>query len=71
MVSLLTWLSWQVTSFLLFQSWIRLRTCLTEQLVEFYLPDRYLFLVENYRYGRTWPPMWAAMLPIAWLILVG
>lgn len=39
--------------------------------VVFYLPGRYLFLVEDYRYGRTWPRMWAAMLPIAWLILVG
>jgi hypothetical protein len=37
----------------------------------FYLPSRYLFLVEDYRYGRTWLRMWVAMLPLAWLILVG
>jgi hypothetical protein len=39
--------------------------------VVFYLPSRYLFLVEDYRYGRTWLRMWVAMLPIAWLVLVG
>jgi hypothetical protein len=39
--------------------------------VVFYLPSRYLFLVEDYRYGRTWIRMWVAMLPIAWLVLVG
>jgi hypothetical protein len=39
--------------------------------VVFYLPSRYLFLVEDYRYGRTWVRMWAAMLPLAWLVLIG
>jgi magnesium-transporting ATPase (P-type) len=39
--------------------------------VVFYLPSRYLFLVEDYRYLRTWVRMWVAMLPIAWLVLVG
>jgi hypothetical protein len=39
--------------------------------VVFYLPSRYLFLVEDYRYGRTWIRMWVAMLPLAWLVLVG
>lgn len=39
--------------------------------VVFYLPSRYLYLVEDYRYGRTWVRMWIAMLPLAWLILVG
>ncbi len=39
--------------------------------VVFYIPSRYLFLVEDYRYGRTWVRMWVAMLPLAWLVLVG
>jgi len=39
--------------------------------VVFYIPSRYLFLVEDYRYGRTWVRMWVAMLPLAWLILIG
>ena len=39
--------------------------------VVFYLPSRYLFLVEDYRYGRTWVRMWVAMLPLAWLVLIG
>jgi magnesium-transporting ATPase (P-type) len=39
--------------------------------VVFYIPSRYLFLVEDYRYGRTWVWMWVAMLPLAWLILIG
>ena len=39
--------------------------------VVFYLPSRYLFLVEDYRYGKTWVWMWVAMLPLVWLILVG
>lgn len=39
--------------------------------IVFYLPSRYLFLVEDFRYGRTWLRMWVAMLPIAWLVLVG
>ncbi len=39
--------------------------------VVFYLPSRYLFLVEDYRYGRTWIRIWVAMLPLAWIVLVG
>jgi hypothetical protein len=39
--------------------------------VVFYMPSRYLFLVEDYRYGRTWIRMWVAMLPLAYLVLVG
>ena len=39
--------------------------------VVFYLPSRYLFLVEDYRYIRTWVRMWVAMLPLIWLILIG
>ncbi len=39
--------------------------------VVFYMPSRYLFLVEDYRYGKTWVWMWVAMLPLVWLILVG
>jgi hypothetical protein len=39
--------------------------------IVFYIPSRYLFLVEDYRYGKTWVRMWVAMLPLAWLVLVG
>jgi magnesium-transporting ATPase (P-type) len=39
--------------------------------VVFYMPSRYLFLVEDYRYGRTWVRMWVAMLPLVWLVLIG
>ena len=39
--------------------------------VVFYLPSRYLFLVEDYRYIRTWVRMWVAILPLIWLILIG
>jgi hypothetical protein len=39
--------------------------------VVFYMPSRYLFLVEDYRYGKTWVWMWVAMLPLVWLILIG
>ena len=39
--------------------------------VVFYMPSRYLFLVEDYRYGKTWVWMWVAMLPLVWIILVG
>ena len=39
--------------------------------VFFYMPSRYLFLVEDYRYARTWVRMWVAMLPLVWLVLVG
>lgn len=39
--------------------------------VVFYMPSRYLFLVEDYRYGKTWVWMWVAMLPLVWIVLVG
>jgi len=39
--------------------------------VVFYIPSRYLFLVEDYRYGKTWLRMWVAMLPLIWLVLIG
>jgi hypothetical protein len=39
--------------------------------IVFYIPSRYLFLVEDYRYARTWVRMWVAMLPLVWLVLVG
>jgi hypothetical protein len=39
--------------------------------VVFYIPSRYLFLVEDYRYVRTWARMWVAMLPLVWIVLVG
>lgn len=39
--------------------------------VAFYLPARYLFLVEDYRSPSTWLQMWLAMLPVARLVLVG
>ena len=39
--------------------------------VVFYMPSRYLFLVEDYRYGKTWAWMWVAMLPLVWIVLVG
>jgi magnesium-transporting ATPase (P-type) len=39
--------------------------------VVFYMPSRYLFLVEDYRYVRTWVRMWVAMLPLVWLVLIG
>jgi hypothetical protein len=39
--------------------------------VVFYIPGRYLFLVEDYRYWRTWARMWVAMLPLMWFVLVG
>ena len=50
---------------------IVLLTALSLLFVVFYLPSRYLFLVEDYRYARTWVRMWVAMLPLAWLVLVG
>jgi hypothetical protein len=37
----------------------------------FYLPGRYLFLVEDYRSGWSWVQAFAAMLPVAWLVVVG
>ena len=37
----------------------------------FYLPSRYLFLIEDSRSPYTWLQAWAAMLPVAWLVLVG
>jgi hypothetical protein len=39
--------------------------------VVFYMPSRYLFLVEDYRYGKTWVWMWVAMVPLVWIVLVG
>lgn len=37
----------------------------------FYLPGRYLFLVEDYRAPRTWVQVWLAMLPVAWTVVFG
>lgn len=37
----------------------------------FYLPSRYLFMVEDYRQPSTWARMWLPMLPIVWTVLVG
>jgi hypothetical protein len=37
----------------------------------FYLPGRYLFLVEDYRSGWTWVQAFGAMLPVVWLVIVG
>lgn len=37
----------------------------------FYLPSRYLFLVEDYRSGWTWIQISVAMLPVIWLVVVG
>jgi hypothetical protein len=37
----------------------------------FYLPGRYLFLVEDYRSVTTWLQVWAAMLPVAWMVVIG
>lgn len=39
--------------------------------VFFYLPCRYLFLVEDYRSPLTWLQLWTAMLPAAWLVFAG
>lgn len=39
--------------------------------VAFYLPARYLFLVEDYRSPLTWLQMWLVMLPVARLVLSG
>ena len=39
--------------------------------VVFYLPQRFLFLVEDYYSCRTWVQVWAAMLPLAYLVLIG
>ena len=39
--------------------------------VVFYLPSRYLFLVEDSRYAGTWARTWVVMLPLAWRVLVG
>lgn len=39
--------------------------------VFFYLPGRYLFLVEDARSPLTWLQMWAAMLPVVWLVVAG
>lgn len=37
--------------------------------VVFYLPARYLFLVEDYRHPATWLRLWVVMLPLAIAIL--
>lgn len=39
--------------------------------VVFYLPSRYLFLVEDARYPSTWARVWLVMLPLAWRVLIG
>lgn len=39
--------------------------------VVFYLPERYLFLVEDYQSPWTWVQVWAAMLPLTFLVVVG
>jgi hypothetical protein len=37
----------------------------------FYLPCRYLFLVEDHRSVLTWVRVSVAMLPAVWLVIVG
>ncbi len=37
----------------------------------FYLPGRYLFLVEDYHSVLTWIQVWLAMLPVVWLVIFG
>jgi hypothetical protein len=37
----------------------------------FYLPSRYLFLIEDARYAGTWARVWLVMLALAWRVLVG
>ncbi len=39
--------------------------------VVFYLPSRYLFLVEDSHYSGTWVRVWLVMLPLAWRMLIG
>ena len=39
--------------------------------VFFYLPGRYLFLVEDYDSPLTWVQVLIAMLPIVWLVIIG
>ncbi len=39
--------------------------------VVFYLPGRYLFLVEDYHSRRTWVQVGLAILPVLWLVMVG
>jgi len=39
--------------------------------IVFYMPSRYLFLVEDYHYPGTWLQVWLPMLPVAWSIFVG
>ncbi|MFV1959507.1 MAG: hypothetical protein ACC662_08865, partial [Planctomycetota bacterium] len=48
-----------------------LLVCSSLLFVVFYLPQRYLFLVEDYRSPWTWLQVWAAMLPLAFLVVVG
>lgn len=37
----------------------------------FYLPSRYLFLIEDARYAGTWARVWLVMLALAWRVLLG
>lgn len=37
----------------------------------FYLPSRYLFLVEDYRSRWTWVQVFMAMVPVIWIVTVG
>jgi len=37
----------------------------------FYLPSRYLFLIEDARYAGTWVRAWLVMLLLAWRVLFG
>ena len=39
--------------------------------VFFYLPSRYLFLVEDYRSLLTWIQVGMAIMPVVWLVIVG
>jgi hypothetical protein len=39
--------------------------------VVFYLPSRYLFLIEDARYASTWARVWLVMLPLAWRVMIG
>jgi hypothetical protein len=39
--------------------------------VFFYLPSRYLFLVEDYQSALTWVQVGVAMLPVVWLVVIG
>lgn len=39
--------------------------------VFFYLPGRYLFLVEDYQSVLTWVQVGIVMLPVVWLVIIG